>query len=90
MKHRNRLRISKLISLLTVQFNVTKTCYEFKPNTKILKTCVNAKNIWITQENYLEITNKKYGDIGQPSNDVGSIVSIFLHLCVRLKELYKN
>ena len=36
-KHRNRLGI--LNSLLTVQFNVPKKCYEFKPNTELLKTC---------------------------------------------------
>ena len=24
------------------QFNVPKKCYEFKPNTELLKTCVNA------------------------------------------------
>ena len=29
-KHRNRLGISTLNSLLTVQFNVPKKCYEFK------------------------------------------------------------
>ena len=42
MKHRNRLGISTLNSLLTVQFNVRQKCYEFKPNTELLKTCVNA------------------------------------------------
>ena len=41
-KHRNRLGISTLNSLLTVQFNVPKKCYEFKPNTELLETCVNA------------------------------------------------
>ena len=44
MKHRNRLGISTLNSLLTVQFNVPQKCYEFKPNTELLKTCVNAMN----------------------------------------------
>ena len=44
MKHRNRLGISALNSLLTVQFNVLQKCYEFKPNTELLKTCVNAIN----------------------------------------------
>ena len=43
-KHRNRLVISTLNSLLTVQFNVPQKCYEFKPNTELLKTCVNAMN----------------------------------------------
>ena len=43
-KHRNRLGISTLNSLLTVQFNVPQKCYEFKPNTELLKTCVNAMN----------------------------------------------
>ena len=44
MKHRNRLGISTLNSLLTVQFNVPQKCYEFKLNTELLKTCVNAMN----------------------------------------------
>ena len=44
MKHRNRLGISTLNSLLTVQFNVPRKCYEFKLNTELLKTCVNAIN----------------------------------------------
>ena len=43
-KHRNRLGISTLNSLLTVQFNVPQKCYEFKPNPELLKTCVNAMN----------------------------------------------
>ena len=43
-KHRNGLGIYTLNSLLTVQFNVPKKCYEFKPNTELLKTCVNAMN----------------------------------------------
>ena len=30
--------------LLTVQFNVPQKCYEFKPNTELLKTSVNAMN----------------------------------------------
>ena len=38
-KHRNRLGISTLNLLLTVQFNVPQKCYEFKPNTELLKTC---------------------------------------------------
>ena len=42
-KHRNRLGISTN-SLLTVQFNVPQKCYEFKPNTELLRTCVNAMN----------------------------------------------
>ena len=42
MNHRNRLGISTLNSLLTVQFYVPQKCYEFKPNTELLKTCVNA------------------------------------------------
>ena len=44
MKHRNRLGIYTLNSLLTVQFNVPQKCYEFKPNPELLKTCVNAMN----------------------------------------------
>ena len=44
MKHRNRLGISTLNSLLTVQFNVPQKCYEFKLNTELLETCVNAMN----------------------------------------------
>ena len=44
MKHRNRLGISTSNSLLTVQFNVPQKCNEFKPNTEVLKTCVNAMN----------------------------------------------
>ena len=40
----NRLGISTLNSLLTVQFNVPQKCYEFKRNTELLKTCVNAMN----------------------------------------------
>ena len=43
-KHRNRLGISTLNSLLIVQFNVAQKCYEFKPNTELVKTCVNAMN----------------------------------------------
>ena len=44
-KHRNRLGISTLNSLLTEQFNVPQKCYEFKPNSDLLKTsCVNAMN----------------------------------------------
>ena len=43
-KHRNRLGISTLNSLLTVQFNVPQECYELKLNTELLKTCVNAMN----------------------------------------------
>ena len=43
-KHRNRLGIFTLILILTVQFNVPQKCYEFKPNTELLKTCVNAMN----------------------------------------------
>ena len=42
-KHRNRLGISTLNSLLRVQF-IPKKCYEFKPNTELLKTCVIAMN----------------------------------------------
>ena len=42
MKHRNRLGISTLNSLLTVHFNVPQKCYEFKPNTELLKTYINA------------------------------------------------
>ena len=42
-KYRNRLGISTLNSLLTVQFNVPKKCYELKPNTEPLKAFVNAK-----------------------------------------------
>ena len=44
MKHRNRLGISTLNSLLTVQFNVSQKSYEFKPNTELLKSCVNSMN----------------------------------------------
>ena len=29
---------------LTEQFNVPQKCYEFKPNTELLETCVNAMN----------------------------------------------
>ena len=43
-KHRKRLEISTFNSLLTVQFNVPQKCYEFKINTELLKTCVNAMN----------------------------------------------
>ena len=43
-KHRNRLGISTLNSLLTVQFNVPQKCYEFKLNPELLKTCVNTMN----------------------------------------------
>ena len=43
-KHRNRLGISTFNSLLTVQFNVPQKFYEFKSNTELLKTCVNAMN----------------------------------------------
>ena len=32
--------VSTLNSLLTVQFNVPQKCYELKPNTELLKTCV--------------------------------------------------
>ena len=38
-KYRNRLGISTLNSRLTVQFNIPQKCYEFKPNTELLKTC---------------------------------------------------
>ena len=38
-KHRNRLGISTLNSLLTVQFKVPQKCEEFKPNPELLKTC---------------------------------------------------
>ena len=31
-------------SLLIVQFNVPQKCYEFKPNTELLETCVNVMN----------------------------------------------
>ena len=41
-KHRKSRRISTLNSLLTVQFNVPQKCYEFKLNTELLKTRVNA------------------------------------------------
>ena len=34
-KHRNRLGISTLNSLLTVQFNVPQKCYEFELNTEL-------------------------------------------------------
>ena len=44
MKHRNRPGISTLNSLLTEQFNVPQKCYEFKPNSELLKTSVNAMN----------------------------------------------
>ena len=44
MKHRKSRRISTLNSLLTVQFNVPQKCYEFKLNTELLKTRVNAMN----------------------------------------------
>ena len=43
-KHRNRLGISTFNSLLTVQFNVPQKRYGLKPNTELLKTCVNAMN----------------------------------------------
>ena len=43
MKHRNRLGISTLNSILTGKFNPQK-CYEFKLNTELLKICVNAMN----------------------------------------------
>ena len=43
-KHRKRPGISTLNSFLTVQFNVPQKCYEFKPNTQLLQTCVNAMN----------------------------------------------
>ena len=33
-----------LNSLLTVQFNVPQKCYEFIPDTELLKNCVNAMN----------------------------------------------
>ena len=36
--------ISTLNSLSTVQFNVPQKCYEFKTNTELLKTRVNAMN----------------------------------------------
>ena len=44
IKYRNRLGISTLKSLLTVQFNVPQKCYEFKMNTELLETCVNTMN----------------------------------------------
>ena len=44
MKNRNRLGISILNSLLTVQFNVPQKCYKLKPNTELLRTCVNVMN----------------------------------------------
>ena len=37
-KHRNRLGISTLNSILTMQFNVPQKSYEFKLNTELLKT----------------------------------------------------
>ena len=37
MKHSNRRGISTLNSLLTVQFNVSQKCYEFKLNTELLR-----------------------------------------------------
>ena len=43
-KLRKRLGISTFNSLLTVQFNVPQKRYELKPNTELLKTCVNAMN----------------------------------------------
>ena len=33
-----------LNSLLIVRFNVPHKCYEFEPNTELLKSCVNAMN----------------------------------------------
>ena len=42
MKHRNRLGISTLNSLLTMQF-IPQKCYEFKPNTELLNTCSPAE-----------------------------------------------
>ena len=43
-KHRIRLGIFTLNSLLTAQFNVPQKCYEFKLNPELVKTCVNAMN----------------------------------------------
>ena len=43
-KHRNRLEISTLNSLLAVQFNFAQKCYEIKLNTELLKTCVSTMN----------------------------------------------
>ena len=45
MKHRNRLGIFTFNSLLTVQFNVPQKYYEYKLNSELLQTCVNAMNI---------------------------------------------
>ena len=41
-KYRNRLEISSLNSLLTVQFNVPQNAMNLNLNTELLKTCVNA------------------------------------------------
>ena len=73
-KHRYRLGISSLNSLLTVQFNVPQKCYEFKLSTELLNAmntmlflrncCLDfvwifcCQKIWITQASNLEITKK--------------------------------
>ena len=51
MKQRNRLGISTLNSLLTVQFNVPKKCNEFKPNTELLKTCKCCEQVFYFPRN---------------------------------------
>ena len=67
-KHRNRLGISTLNSLLTVQFNVPQKCYEFKPNMRkthfyvisheIVVWIFCCQKFWIIQASNLEITKK--------------------------------
>ena len=41
-KHRNSLSLSTLNALLTVQFNMKQSCYEFKPSSGLISRCKNA------------------------------------------------
>ena len=43
-KHRNSLSLETLNSLLTIQFNKTTPCYEFKPSNDLVKRCKNAQS----------------------------------------------
>ena len=86
-KHRNRLGISTLNSLLTVQFSVPQKCYEFKPNNELLKTCINAMNtlsheivVWICLAfllpKTLDNTGKWFGNYQKNYGNTAIVVCI--------------
>ena len=40
-KHRNRLGVPMMNSLLTIKVNMLANCYDFKPSPELIKKCSN-------------------------------------------------